>query len=104
EYDYLAATYGLVIQGSIELKPGIPPTPNHIAELIATMKREPGAVILTAIWSNNDTLVELAKQTGAKIVEMPNVCGGLPGTDAWIAMMDLIHDRLQTAFGTSPAK
>ncbi|MBL8857769.1 MAG: zinc ABC transporter substrate-binding protein [Planctomycetes bacterium] len=98
EYNYLADAYGLVIQGSIESKPGIPPTPNHIAGLVETMKQEPGAPILTALWSNNDTVSEIARATGARIVELPNMCGGLTGAESWIGMMDLIHERLTGGF------
>jgi len=103
EFDYFADAYGLVIQGSIETKPGIPPTPNHLASLIDTMKREPGAVILTAPWSNNDNVEQVARETGAKIVELPNMCGGTSGAETWIGMMDTIHKRVAEALPTAPA-
>lgn len=103
EYDYLADAYGLVIQGSIEVKPGIPPTPNHVAELVANLQKDPGALILTALWSNNDTVAQIARATGSQVVELPNMCGGLSGTDSWIAMMDLLHSRLAEAFGSEKA-
>lgn len=98
EYDYLADVHGLAIQGSIEVKPGIPPTPNHVASLIEKMKRDRGAVILTAPWSNNDTVEQIARETGAKVVELPNMCGGTTGAETWIGMMDLIHMRLAESF------
>jgi ABC-type Zn uptake system ZnuABC Zn-binding protein ZnuA len=99
EYDYLAAHYGLVIVGKVEPKPGIAPTPNHTAELIATMKAEHASAILTAIWSNNSTVARLAEQTGARVVEVPNMCGGLPKTESWIGMMTVLHERLKAALG-----
>lgn len=104
EYDYLARTYAIEIQGSIEAQPGIPPTPNHVAQLVEAMRKAPGAVIVTAPWSNDDTVREIAERTGAKVVELPNLCGGLPGTETWIGMMDLVHDRLARAFGTASAE
>jgi ABC-type Zn uptake system ZnuABC Zn-binding protein ZnuA len=104
EYDYLATVYGVTIQGSIEVKPGIPPTPNHVAELIEAMKQDRGAVIVTAPWSNNDTVARISEETGAKIVELPNMCGGIEGTDTWIGMMDLVHERVAKAFGTLKEK
>lgn len=103
EFDYLAVHYGIAIQGTVESKPGVPPTPNHVAALIETMKREPGAVIVTAPWSNNDTVARIADETGAKVVELPNMCGGIAGTETWIDMMDLVHERLAAAFGTAQA-
>lgn len=103
EFDYLAAAYGLTIVGAVEPQPGIPPTPAHIARLVDALKGVSDALILTAAWSNTKQVAELARQTGARVVELPNLCGGLPGTETWIAMMDLVHQRLRDAFGTSPA-
>jgi len=99
EYDYLAEYYGLEMDGNIEPKPGIAPTPNHVAELIDTMKRDHASAILTAIWSNNDTVARIAEETGVKAVEVPNMCGGIPGTDTWIGMMDVLHQRLAAVLG-----
>lgn len=101
EYDYLAARYGLEIVGTLETKPGIPPTPGHLAELVAAMKAAGDVAILTAPWSNGGEVEQVAKATGAAIVELPNQCGGIAGTDTWIGMQDLIHQRLAQAFGTS---
>ncbi len=103
EYNYLARAYGIVIAGTIESKPGIPPTPGHVAELVATMKRDGVGVVLTAIWSNNREVERIAEKTGATVVELPNMCGGLPGAETWIGMMDLMHQRLQQAFDGSRA-
>jgi zinc/manganese transport system substrate-binding protein len=100
EYDYLAAHYGMTILGKVEPKPGIPPTPNHVAELIDTMKREHADAILTAPWSNNDTVARIGEETKTKVVEVPNMSGGLPGTDTWIGMMDVLHTRVSAALGS----
>lgn len=100
EYNYLAELYGIAICANLEVKPGIPPTPNHLAQVIETMKREPCDVIVTALWSKNDFVARVVEATGAKVVELPNMCGGIAGTDSWIAMMDLVHERLAAAFGT----
>ncbi len=104
EYDYLARRYGLEIVGTIESKPGIPPTPGHVAQLVAKMKAADARVILTAPWSNSGEVERIAEATVAKVVELPNQCGGIDRTDTWIAMMDLMHERLAQAFGTAAAK
>jgi len=103
EYDYLADAYGMTILGSIEVKPGIPPTPNHIAELVEAMRRERADAVLTAIWSNNDNVKQVAEAGHAMIVELPNQCGGVPGTETWIGMMDVLHQRLADAFSRASA-
>jgi ABC-type Zn uptake system ZnuABC Zn-binding protein ZnuA len=98
EYDYLIAHYGLESIGSIELKPGVPPTPRHLAELVARMQSERPAAILTATWSNDKHVAELAKRTGTPVVELPNMAGGAERTRTWIGMMDVVHERLAQAF------
>lgn len=103
EYAYLCRTCGIEIVGSIETKPGIPPTPNHLAELIAKMKETGCTTVLTAPWSNDDTVARVAQAVGGKVVELPNQCGGIAGTDSWIAMMDLVHRRLGEALGAVKA-
>jgi zinc/manganese transport system substrate-binding protein len=99
EYNYFAQHYGLTLVANLEVKPGIPPTPNHLAEVIEKMKAEACDVIVTALWSKNDFVQRVAEATGAKVVELPNMCGGIAGTDTWIEMMDVLHERLARAFG-----
>jgi len=100
EFGYLALARGLEVLAAIESKPGIPATPNHLAEVIAEMKAQDCKVILTAPWSNNKDVARVAEASGAKVVELPNQCGGLKGTESWIGMMDLVHERLGQALGT----
>jgi ABC-type Zn uptake system ZnuABC Zn-binding protein ZnuA len=99
EFGYLAAETGLEILGSLESKPGIPPTPNHVAGLIQQMKTAGCTTILTASWSSNKDVERLAEATGARVVELPNQCGGSPESATWIGMMDLVHRRIDEALG-----
>jgi len=104
EYDYLARRYALEIVGTVESKPGIPPTPGHVARLVEKMRAAGTVVVLTAPWSNSGEVERIAEATSAQVVELPNQCGGIAGTDSWIAMLDLVHDRLARAFGTAAPK
>lgn len=101
EYNYLASAYGLEILAAIEPKPGIPPTPNHLARVIADMKAQGCRVILTAPWSNDNNLERVAEATGALVVELPNQCGAVKGAETWIGMMDVIHQRIGSALGAA---
>jgi len=99
EYNYLARYYDMEIAGAIEYRPGIPPTPNHLARVIADMKERGVKVIVVAPWSHNNDVERVADATGARIVELPNQAGGMPGADTWIGMMTVIHEKLAAAFG-----
>jgi ABC-type Zn uptake system ZnuABC Zn-binding protein ZnuA len=101
EFDYLAQVHGLEIVGSLEEKPGLPPTPKHLAELIGRMREQGVKVVVTAPWSNNAHVKRVAEETGAQVVVLPNQCGGVSGAETWLGMMDLIHARLAAALGTS---
>jgi zinc/manganese transport system substrate-binding protein len=98
EFNYFAAAYGMEIVATIEPKPGLPPTPAHIADVVQKMRDQKVPVILTAAWSNTDEVREVAKDTGAKVVEVPAMVHGTTGADSWIAMMDLVHKSIHDAF------
>lgn len=100
EYDYFVSHYGLQRVANLEVKPGIPPTPNHLASVIEVMKTQACDVIVTAPWSNNNFVERVAEATGAKVVVLPSACSGVEGTETWIKMMDTVHERLARAFGT----
>jgi ABC-type Zn uptake system ZnuABC Zn-binding protein ZnuA len=104
EFNYFAEAYGIQIVATIEPRPGLPPTPAHIADVIQKMRDQKVSVILTPAWSNNDETAEVARETGAKIVEVPAMVKGAAGADSWIAMMDLIHKKVREAFAGAPAR
>lgn len=99
DYAYLIRGYGLVTLGSVEPQPGVPPTPASLASLIATLRKEKDVCLLAAAWARRSELEEVRNQAGVTLVELPNMCAGLPGTESWIEMMDLLHKRLAEAFG-----
>ena len=99
EYRYLANQLGMEVATSIEPKPGIPPSPGDIARVVQAMKEKEVKVILTAAWSNNRQVVDVARKTGAEVLELPNQVGGASWAESWIAMQDGVHQRLAEAFG-----
>lgn len=100
EFSYFTRAYGIEVVGHVESKPGIPPTPNHVAELIATIRSNEVPLILLAPWAGGSTVERIAKQTGAAAIEAPNQCGSLPKTDGWIEMMDELHRRVARGLST----
>lgn len=95
EYDYLARWFGMEIVAAIELKPGIPPTPAHLARVIATARETGADAVVTAAWSNNRQVEEVSREVGVPVVELPSMVGGAPGADTWIGMLDVVVERLR---------
>jgi zinc/manganese transport system substrate-binding protein len=77
---YLAKRYGLDLVGTIEVKPGIPATPGHLEELLATMQRERVKVIIREVSYDPGLARTLAERTGAQVVNISPLAGGLGRT------------------------
>jgi zinc/manganese transport system substrate-binding protein len=74
---YLASRYGLDLVGTIEVKPGIPATPGHVEQLLATMQREKVKVIIHEISYDPGMAQSLAQRTGARVANISALAGGL---------------------------
>jgi zinc/manganese transport system substrate-binding protein len=88
-WPYFAREYGLKIDLFLEPKPGIPPTPAHLADVIVKMKEVNAHVIIVDPYLNRKTADTVASHTGAKVVEVTQFPGGIKGTEAgYIEMED----------------
>jgi ABC-type Zn uptake system ZnuABC Zn-binding protein ZnuA len=73
---YFSAHFGLDAVDTVEPKPGIPPSPSHVTELIDEVKAKDVKLILMEPWHERRTPDLVAEQTGAKVVEFPTQAGG----------------------------
>jgi ABC-type Zn uptake system ZnuABC Zn-binding protein ZnuA len=95
---YFLTRFGLTQAGSIEERPGIPPTPPHLAKLIQIMKAEKVQVILTAPWGDRKLADRVAQEAGAKTALMASAVGAVKGTDTYIETIDHNVKAVVTAF------
>ncbi|HZV36126.1 MAG TPA: metal ABC transporter substrate-binding protein, partial [Verrucomicrobiae bacterium] len=66
-WPYFAARFGLKIDLFLEPKPGIPPTPTHLADVILKMKEDKTHVIIVEPYQNRRTAETVARNTGATV-------------------------------------
>jgi ABC-type Zn uptake system ZnuABC Zn-binding protein ZnuA len=99
-WPYFAERFGMVYFGTIELKPGIDPTARHIEELIASMKADHVSIVVREPQFPEKVPKRIAEQTGANLVTLPIMPGGVPNTESYIKMMDYIMQTLVTAVQT----
>ena len=84
---YFADRFGMKRVGSIEIKPGIEPTPNYLVELVQRIKQEKPQVLLYG--SQNPRLPEqISAETGIKVLRLYSNGGGRPETDTYIKWID----------------
>ena len=84
---YFADYSGMDIVGFMEPKPGVPPSPSHLAGLIATMKRTGAKVIVMEPYYDRKTADFVAARTGAKVLVLPPSVGGLKGVNDYISLI-----------------
>jgi zinc/manganese transport system substrate-binding protein len=87
EWIYFANRFGLERLGSVELKPGIEPTPNHIVELVQQIKQEKPQLLLYGA-QNPRVPEKIAAETGIKLLRLYSNAGGRRETDTYIKWID----------------
>jgi zinc/manganese transport system substrate-binding protein len=96
-WPYFAHRFGLNIDIFLEPKPGIPPSPSHLVEVIAQMKAQHIKAIIVEPFQNRKTAERVASATGAKVVDSSQFPGGMPGIDSYVKLIDALVSRLATA-------
>lgn len=96
---YFAAYTGVNIVGYMEPKPGVPPSPSHLASLILAMKRSGAKVIIMEPFYDRKMADFVASKTGATVLVLPPSVGGAKGVDDYVEL--LRHDIRQTAAAVS---
>ena len=102
EWEYFAERFGMKVFGTIELKPGIDPTARHIQQIISGMKAEHVPIVVREPQFPEKVPRLIAEQTGATLVKLPIMPGGVPHTETYIKMIDYNIDTLLAAAGKHP--
>ena len=97
-WPYFLTRFGLVQAGTIEERPGIPPTPAHLTRLIALMKAEHIKVVIMAPWGDQKLAERVAQEAAAKAVTLATGVGAVKGTDTYLDMVDYDVKTLAQAF------
>lgn len=84
---YFATYTGLRIVGFMEPKPGVPPSPSHLAALVATMKQTGAKAIIMEPFYDRRTADKIARETGAKVLVVPPSVEGTKELTDYIAVM-----------------
>jgi len=99
DFPYLAERFGLTIVDELEAKPGIAPSPAHLAEVIGKMKSTNAKVILVQPFQNRKTAETVARQTGATVLDVPQQPGAVDNTTTYFDMMDHLVSTLAGGLG-----
>jgi zinc/manganese transport system substrate-binding protein len=94
-WPYFTHRFNLDEAVELESKPGIPPGPAHVLEVINIMKAQNVKVILMEPFYNRNDADSVAKKTGAKVVAVSNAADDQ--VKDYIAMLDNVVTKVTDA-------
>jgi len=94
---YFVKLFGLEESGTVEPKPGIPPSPKHVTGLINLMKERNIGIILAANYFDEQKIKTVAARTNAEAVIVPIYVGGADGTEDYFKLVDYWVEGLLNA-------
>ena len=94
---YFVKLFGLEEAGTVEPKPGIPPSPKHVTNLIHLMRERNIGIILAANYFDEQKIKTVASRTNAEAVIVPVYVGGVEGADDYFKLVDYWVDELLKA-------
>ena len=97
-WPYFANRFGLKLDLFLEPKPGIPPTPAHLAEVVTEMRAKNIKVILAQPYVSRKTAETAARLTGGMVLDVAAFPGTSKTTEGYIEWVDSLVRALAEAF------
>jgi len=94
---YFTHLFGLEGAGTIEPKPGIPPSAKHVSDLVDQMRAQHVKILLAANYFDEQKIHTVAQRIDATPIIVPLYVGGAPGVDDYFALVDHWLDALLAA-------
>ncbi len=88
---------GISSAGELEPRPGVPPPPAHLAELVQLARREGIRAVVVENYYPTKSAETVASLAGAKLVQIPGDVGGEPGLDTYERYVDTLVARIGEA-------
>jgi ABC-type Zn uptake system ZnuABC Zn-binding protein ZnuA len=85
---YFLTRFGLQQAGTVEDRPGIPPSPGHLTRLIRQMKDEGIKVLILEPWGDRAVAARVAADAGARVVVLAHLVGSVKGTDSYLDLFE----------------
>lgn len=76
DLSYLVRWLGMREAGSLEPKPGLPPSTAHLSELLATLARDPAKAVVRSAYNDPRAAEWIAERAKIRVVVLPFTVGG----------------------------
>jgi len=98
---YFSQRFGLVAETFLEPKPGIPPSPPHLAMVMQKMQSEKIRVLLVEPYQPHKTAESVAGKVGAQVVDVCQFPGALPNTGSYLELIDTVVKKIAAALAAT---
>lgn len=98
QWEYLADWLDLRIIGYVEDKPGVPPSPRHIANLVGRMKTRKVPVLLCSIATPSKIPRQVARKAGSKLLFLSSSVAGASDIETYVDLFEHLTGELERAF------
>lgn len=88
-WPYFARRFRLDFVGFIETKPGVPPSPAHLAGIVKTMRERGVRIVVREPHEPERDVAFVAGKAGASIVTLAASVGALPQANDYISLFDV---------------
>jgi ABC-type Zn uptake system ZnuABC Zn-binding protein ZnuA/ABC-type Mn2+/Zn2+ transport system permease subunit len=85
DFIYLLTRFGVVLAGTVEDRPGVPPSPQHLVTLIRQMREQGIKVVIFEIFNDSKLAARVAQEAGARPVLLASAVGSVKGADDYIS-------------------
>jgi ABC-type Zn uptake system ZnuABC Zn-binding protein ZnuA len=96
-WPYFARRFRLDFVGFIEVKPGVPPSPGHLAGIVRLMKERGAKIVVREPHEPQRDVAFVADKAGARIATLAGSVGTLPGASEYIKLFDVNVEALLAA-------
>ena len=104
EWAYFSDRFGVTCVEYIEAKPGIPPTPRHVQDVIALMQSRHIPVLFASNYFDHAQIRDVAARTNATPVIVPENTHGAPGVESYFDLVNAWVGGLAQAFAGAHAQ
>lgn len=94
-FTYLANRFGLEVPIELEPKPGIPPGPRHVLNVVRTIKGNDVKLIMQAPYYDRSAADSAASKTGIKVVLAPTSVGGTEKATSYVELIETLVSILE---------
>ena len=96
-WPYFARRFRLDFAGFLETKPGVPPSPSHLVQVLETMRARGVRIIIREPYQPERDVAFVAGKAGASVVTLAASVGALPQTDDFVSLFERNVEALRAA-------